>query len=127
MGDLSFPWKGSWKKIYIGGQGWSGKRDEGVLRGHIVVSWESGGRSHPTEKPVSLLRDIIKKLPTGALILDPFAGSGTTGVAAALEGRRCILIEKDPAYAELCRQRVKNVLSAGMFDLLDEGAAHASS
>ena len=44
--------------------------------------------------------------PPGGLILDPFAGSGTTGEAAALEGFRCILIEKDPASAELARQRL---------------------
>src|SRR5215831_2805127 len=41
MGDLSFPWKGSWELIYVRGSLWCGKRDEGVLRGHIQVSWES--------------------------------------------------------------------------------------
>lgn len=110
MGDLSFPWKGSWEEIYIGGPGWTGPRDEGVLKGHMVMTWESKGRSHPTEKPASLLRVIIKKLPSSATVLDPFAGSGTTGVAAILEGRRAILIEKDPVYADICRRRVAEAM-----------------
>lgn len=106
MGDLSFPWKGSWEEIYVGGPGWSGRRDEGVLRGHIVHSHESQGRTHPTEKPVSLLREIIRKLPARSVILDPFAGTGTTGVAAMLEGRRAILIEREPAYCDIIRKRL---------------------
>ena len=106
MGDLSFPWKGSWEEIYIGGRGWSGNRDEGVLRGHLVHSHESQGRCHPTEKPVSLMREIVRKLPRDAHILDPFAGSGTTAIAAAMEGRHCTLIERDPAYCDIIRRRV---------------------
>ena len=51
----------------------------------------------------------------GDLILDPFAGSGTSGIAAALEGRRCLLIEKEPAYATICRERVRKVLDKGLF------------
>jgi len=39
-------------------------------------------------------------------VLDPFGGSGTTGVAAANTGRDCILIEKDPEYCEIARKRI---------------------
>lgn len=113
MGDLSFPWKGSWEEIYVGGPGWVGKRDEGVLRGHLVHSHESRGRTHPTEKPVSLLRTLIRKLPDEAVILDPFGGSGSTAVACAIEGRRCLLIEKEPAYAAIARKRVAEAMGAG--------------
>ena len=41
----------------------------------------------------------------GDVVLDPFGGSGTTGVAAVAEGRRVILVERDPRYAEIARQR----------------------
>lgn len=71
---------------------------------------EIGGKiPHPTMKPINLMRWCIgkAKVPTGGLILDPYAGSGTTAVAAMLEGRRCILIEKDPAYCEVIRRRVR--------------------
>ena len=63
MGDLSFPWKGSWEEIYVGGRGWAGRRDEGVLKGHWVVTRASMGRTHPNEKPVSLMRELMNKLP----------------------------------------------------------------
>lgn len=123
MGDLSFPWKASWEEIYVGGPGWEGHRDEGVLRGHLVHSHESRGRVHQNQKPVSLIRELIKKLPNAQLILDPFAGSGTTGVAAIAEGRRCILIEKAPKHAETCRKRVAEALGVGKGSLLKSLAA----
>ena len=66
---------------------------------------------HPTQKPVALMRWCIQQLPAGCdVILDPFAGSGTTGVAAVLEGRRAILIEKEPAYVEIIRRRIAHAL-----------------
>ena len=51
--------------------------------------------------------DLINKCPPG-LILDPFAGSGTTGVAALKTGRRAILIEKDPRYISIIERRVRD-------------------
>lgn len=64
------------------------------------------GRAHPTQKPISLMVDLVLDFTSpGGIILDPFAGSGTTGVAALLEGRRAILIERVPEYAEISRQR----------------------
>lgn len=71
--------------------------------------------THPTVKPLALMRWLVRLVtPPGGTVLDPFAGSGTTGVAAALEGRRCLLIEKDPAYAAICRERIAKVTSAGL-------------
>jgi len=109
MGDLSFPWKASWEEIYVGGPSWVGNRDEGVLKGHIVHSHESRGRCHPNQKPDSLLRYLIRKLPAGTVILDPFAGSGTTLVAAALEGYPAIGAEIDPKYCDVIRRRIDEV------------------
>ena len=106
MGDLSVPWKPSWEMIFICSHGFTGARDEGVLSGHSVVSWTSEGREHPNEKPVTLLEALIAKCP-GDLILDPFCGSGTTGVAALRLGRRFIGIEIDPTYAQLARDRIQ--------------------
>ena len=105
MGDLSIPWKPSWEAIFVKGRGFAGARDEGVMRGHTVVTWASKGREHPNEKPVSLMRALVAKCPPG-VILDPFCGSASTGVAALREGRSVVLIEKDPRWAELARQRM---------------------
>ena len=108
MGDLTFPWKATWEEIAVGGKGWQGSRDESILRGHRMITWESKGRSHPHQKPESLMRYLIGKLPTADIILDPFCGSGTTCVAAKKLGRRYIGIEISPKYAEIARNRVRN-------------------
>lgn len=67
------------------------------------------GNNHPTVKPLALMRYLVRltKMPSGGVVLDPFAGSGTTGLAAKLEGRNCILIEKDAAYCKIIRRRLK--------------------
>ena len=65
------------------------------------------GRVHPTQKPVALLEWLIATYTNpGDLILDPVAGSGTTGVAALNLGRRAVLIEKDPTYFEVMCKRI---------------------
>jgi hypothetical protein len=66
------------------------------------------GNTHPTVKPLSLLRYLAKltRPPDGGIVLDPFAGSGTTALACISEAREFILIEKEPEYAELCRRRI---------------------
>lgn len=57
------------------------------------------GSRHPTVKPVELMKWLVALVtPPGGLVLDPFAGSGTTGVAALATGRDCILIEREAQY-----------------------------
>lgn len=63
---------------------------------------------HPTPKPIDLMLALIADFTDpNDLILDPFAGSGTTGVAALRLGRRVILIEREAKWAELCRERLR--------------------
>ena len=62
---------------------------------------------HPCQMPVEIMKNIIKLLPADKIILDPFAGSGTTGVACKELGRDFILIEKEPEYCEIARNRLK--------------------
>ena len=65
--------------------------------------------SHCTVKPVALMRWLLRLITEpGDIVLDPFGGSGTTGVAALLEGRRVILVERDPAFAAICRARLSH-------------------
>jgi len=66
------------------------------------------GKHHPTAKPVDLIRQFVRHgSKPGDLVLDPFAGGGTTGAACAEEGqRRCILIEKDAAYCNVIEKRL---------------------
>jgi len=75
-----------------------------------IISLASEGNSlkkHPTQKPVALMRYLVQTYTnSGDVILDPCCGSGTTCVAAKLDGRRYIGIEKDKAYAEISKQRL---------------------
>lgn len=65
-------------------------------------------RGHPTAKPLDLMIALVGDFACPQdLILDPFAGSGTTGVAALRLGRRVILIEREPKWADLCRERLR--------------------
>jgi site-specific DNA-methyltransferase (adenine-specific) len=65
---------------------------------------------HPTQKPLALLERIIASTTSHrALVLDPFSGSGTTGVAALKLGRRYIGIEVEPKYLQLSEQRLRQV------------------
>jgi site-specific DNA-methyltransferase (adenine-specific) len=62
---------------------------------------------HPTVKPLELMRWLVRLLcPPGGLVLDPFCGSGTTGAAAVLEGRRFVGIELEPAFVEIAAARI---------------------
>ena len=61
---------------------------------------------HPTQKPLKLLERIVRAAsPEDALVLDPFAGSSTTGIAAARLGRRYVGVELEPQYLDLAVQR----------------------
>lgn len=65
------------------------------------------GSKHPTVKPVELMKWLVQLVtPAGGLVLDPFAGSGTTGVAALATGRDCILIEREEEYLADIRERL---------------------
>ena len=103
MGDTSFPWRPTYELIYVGGHGWSGPRGEAVLRSQHSSSASSIG--HPTPKPVGLLEALINKAPAG-LIADPFAGAGSTLIAARNLGRRAIGIELEERYCELIVKRL---------------------
>jgi DNA modification methylase len=106
MGDLSIPWKPNYDFIYIFGRTWNGKRNSSILRS-INISRISMGRMHPHEKPVSLVRQLIDKLPVECTIFDPFMGSGTTGVACVQLGRNFIGCEIDPKYFAIAEKRIK--------------------
>lgn len=76
-----------------------------------VQEWDySGNKAHPTEKSVSILTPLVRAYaPQGGIVLDPFSGSGSTSVAAALAGRRYIGIEIEERYCVTARTRLQGV------------------
>jgi DNA modification methylase len=77
------------------------------------------GASHNTVKPVELLKWLVALVtpPGGGTVLDCFAGSGTTGVAALATGRNAILIEREPSYCDDIRVRIAHYDGAGRHSL----------
>jgi len=75
------------------------------------ASWPArNGNHHPTVKPTDLMRYLCRLVtPRGGLVLDPFAGSGSTGRAALMEGFQFIGIELDPEYAVIAEARIRAV------------------
>ncbi len=69
------------------------------------------GVAHPTVKPVALMRWLVRLVtPPGGLVLDPFAGSGTTVEACMLEGFRCLAIEREAEYLPLIQTRIDRAM-----------------
>lgn len=75
---------------------------------------DRAGSEHATVKPIGLMRSLVRHVtPPGTVVLDPFAGTGTTGIAADLEGLDAILIEAEPEYAQDIRRRTSKLTDAG--------------
>lgn len=116
-GDLSAAWSPAHEPIsfmtskhrHAGQTGKEGVPNR-LRKGSVLRFPRPTGRKvrHPSEKPVPLLRELIESSSRqGETVLDPFAGIGSTGVAAVLSGRRVVLVELDPRWAEIAVERVR--------------------
>lgn len=77
--------------------------DSGVIKGR---------NTHPTVKPTELMRYLIKLItPSGGTVIDPFAGSGSTGKAAMIDGYKFIGIEMNEEYIEIAKARIEHALA----------------
>ena len=87
------------------------KRDTALPSNVLYLAPEARNQGHPAVYPVELPSFFIKLLtPAGGLVVDPFSGSGTTGVAAISLGRQCILIDNKLDYCSIAEQRLKKEL-----------------
>jgi DNA modification methylase len=73
------------------------------------------GKEHPTQKPDELMVWCLEQLPSAQTILDPFMGSGTTGVACVKLGRKFIGIEIEPKYFDIACKRIGDALKQPYF------------
>ena len=82
-----------------------------------IARWEKSCGKHPTQKPLGLLaRIILASTQQGSWVLDPFAGSSTTGIAANLLGRRFLGIEQEDKFIEMSRARREELNNIDVFD-----------
>ncbi|WP_327417562.1 DNA-methyltransferase [Streptomyces sp. NBC_01233] len=89
-----------------------GSQNEVYLPGFYSASQPSGKeRQHITQKPVSVMRELVKICPEKGTVLDFCAGSGSTGVAALLEGRSFIGVEKTAEYSRIAADRLTETLN----------------
>lgn len=93
LADCEFAWSSQHKAARIFNYG----------RGKAVRD----GKEHPTQKPIQLMQWCLEFLPKAKSILDPFAGSGTTGVACVNLGRSFIGIEREPTYFDIACRRIE--------------------
>lgn len=93
--------------------------DENTSRRNVMVAdalraGNSQRSGHPTQKPLAVMNHLVVSLAApGALVLDCFMGSGTTGVSSVQSGRRFVGIERDPAYFEIACRRIEQAQKQG--------------
>ncbi len=85
-----------------------------LLKIRNADEWSQATNFHSTVKPLALMRYLARltKTPTGGVVLDPFMGSGTTGIACVLEGREFIGIEREAEYIEIAEKRIEHAQSS---------------
>ena len=96
------------------------RRIKFMWNGMLRANGEQRG-DHPTQKPIGVMKWCIGHLPHGETILDPFMGSGTTGVAAVQMGRDFIGIEREAKYFDIACRRIEQAQRQG--DLFIDGAS----
>lgn len=114
--ERNFGLEGFEEKQTVGGGGITSPKDES---GNIIVSGEKGTAGkygsakaistnfHPTVKPVKLMQYLIRMItPPNGTVLDPFSGSGTTGVACKIDGFNFVGLELSEEYSEIARARI---------------------
>jgi len=108
------PWSGAEEEVYVLGSGFTGDRHQNVIPTDEARAGCGGLAAtvgHPTPKPVDLMEHLLLRCPPGT-VADPFAGSGSTLVAAKRLGRKAIGVELDERYCEIAAKR----LAQGVLD-----------
>lgn len=112
--SIAASWCGTGKSAWAGG----GRHGVFTINKHDSGQGHGGGSNeHPTTKPVRIMAELVDLFTAhGDLVLDPYLGSGTTGVACVKAGRRFVGVEQNPVYFDLaCRRIVAALASPDLF------------
>lgn len=91
-----------------------------ALAGAKSVNHDGGSKEHPAQKPLAVMEWLCAIAPRGAIILDPFAGSGSTGVAALRTGRRFLGIEGQQTYFDIAHRRLNDAANQSEMFAIEE-------
>ncbi|WP_285658754.1 DNA-methyltransferase, partial [Helicobacter bizzozeronii] len=92
------------------------KKEADYHYGYIEARTPINGKQHATQKPLEVLKHCLEIVPKGGIVLDCFAGSGSTGVACAHLGLNFIGVEKSKQYAQIAQERLRRALGdEGLF------------
>ena len=111
FGDCELAWASEGQAVRMYSQIW-----------HGAPRWRSEGREHPTQKPLGLMAWCMDKakVPDGGTVLDPYMGSGTTGVAAVNTGRKFIGVEMVREYFDSACERISRAQAQGSLIPLEQ-------
>jgi DNA modification methylase len=98
-------WRSQHELIMFASRVWHKFDKHRLAVGNVLRARRTGNRLHPTQKPLEIIEAVLALTNWAETVYDPFAGSGTTVIAAERLGRRCYAIEIDPGYAAVCLQR----------------------
>jgi site-specific DNA-methyltransferase (adenine-specific)/modification methylase len=101
FGDVEFAWHSADKAARIFSMKWKGLACE-------KAGEDNGARLHTTQKPLRLMRWCLEQVGNPDSVLDPYMGSGTTGVVAVQAGKRFVGIEIDPTYFDIACRRIED-------------------
>lgn len=104
----------------------TGQTDAPALPGFFTFPILHADKHHQTGKPTALMEAVVEVVRRGGLILDPFMGSGTTGVAAVRSGRRFIGCELVPEYFDVASRRIAEAAAAVTLPTGSDGGARAA-
>ena len=108
--DLGYGDSGGASRFFYCPKASKAEREKGLECFPVIAPTEVTGRknTHPTVKPVALMRYLVRLItPPGGIVLDPYTGSGTTGIAAKLEGFRFVGLELSEEYCTIARARIE--------------------
>jgi site-specific DNA-methyltransferase (adenine-specific) len=121
---MGYPYRSQWEMVLLAEKGKRKPPEDKSIRNVLQFPWIKGKGAYPTEKPVELLEVFIRQSSSaGELVLDPFAGSGSTGEAAFKQGREFLGFDVEEKALDYFRQRKRHWVTDEPMEEIEEPSA----